>query len=420
MKQIKNHLSQLFCGFIMMSFLIGGSYLASARDNTRFFLQTISGEPAVMDGVRIQGLLNDWYSGSVFRLEQDQAASEIIIYNTMQQHWQSTIEYNAYDSILADRLHTSQGLYEIGMARRGHPAAAYGENTIWIRKRTGKRTYYKRIPVDVTTARDSSHVHMDLYWSAIMPYMHEKNGVLYFIVPTDDSFRGESGLYAVSEFDRRERDEPSVSGYQKLLSIDLEGGAVQVKGLYPVENSLVVITERNQKLCLQAYHLSTASVSEIKVIPPTSADETRVSVRGFAQGDVLTLLIHHYGGLTAYTYKIAKDTELLNTVSIPHPDSGSRIQDMLYHKGNLIVLLETAEFPLAGPADHPVRFPEYYLDILAYNASGNTVYEGRVHSDINDDHLWQRRSDQYADMQDRPYIERRYAQPRLRKAGNDQ
>jgi hypothetical protein len=398
---LKKKLIWLLTGFAVMVFGFTLITLNMLKDNGNLYIKTIQGDKSVLKDVEIRGTLHDSYTGIEFSLRDGKVSQRFNYFNSFMDSrpymviankdvlWSGNNEY--YTSIWSGR----NGQSEI--------AVRVARNTLGKRK-----SPYKIINTGLTS---SNHVPSLGSVENITILIEEIDEKLYLIIPTDESFRGKSGIYEISYWPTGSED----TGYRKLVDIDLEDGKVEVKGMLRVDNKLCIVMIKDNKPLIQYFDLASKELSQPLEIEHEIFHQgvIHLYIAGVHSYDNYFILSVDKGEQSqrAYIIDVSNEPFLVNSIDVKVPRRGEMV-DMIYKNNMLYVAAIGFDFvDIREPITTTIG-PVFNIDLAAYDNNGDLKFLGTIESDINDDVLWQR--NRYKTSGDSYYESRHYGKIKLR------
>ncbi len=370
----------IFCGFfvfVVIVFMTGYIYLNYSINQNISNIEKISGDESLLKDIEISGIIHDQFSAISFKLKDKELQQNLIYYNN----------YLDYTKILrSDRI----------MLPNYYFFYDYPNGLLKLVYNNGNKEKTGIIKAQVNCQKTSTTYRTK--------FMGELNGKIYFIIPTDDSCRGISGIYEVFDFDKLPNNEEEANkeiGYRKISDIDLKDGKVEVNGMFVVGNSLCVIFIENGKLKVQAFNIINEEFSEAIEIPlKYLASFENEHVGGYVNSNYLNLVIDQ-----VYTLEITNEISLVKAFDIGDELYGEEwesarhlysmpllynayrsIGDLVYKNDKLYIVnyIDTSN----NENNNPLDVGEKYLEVLMFNKQDNILFSGKINTSLSDDRIW--------------------------------
>jgi len=381
--------------------------LNSLRDNGNFHITKLQGDESVLEDLEVRGIIYDNYHAVDFNLKNNSL-------NENFKYLRSYNDVNNYDEYLR---YPEHGLWNKDGLKRGDNTyvarfRGYHNNdskvSMIISKHINSRdtAFFKTIETELVSNSDLGSYHFNTR------FMEEKDDKLYFVIPTDNTFRGKGGIYVINNWQSPRAD----AGYSKLADIDLEGGHIQVRGMFVVGNSIVVMLgDEGNKVILKVFDLESGKFTHSLRVP----DSLGIIEDSHTFGSYLLLSSRQdkaipsqgfYSDYDFYIFKVDKEISLINNVLMTMPREAA-IHDAIY-KNDMLYILSVETY-----GNHDVErlwsTPRYDVQLAVYDAQGRAKFRGRLVTGINDDTIWQLSSNINHGNRE-PYESRRYALLELR------
>jgi hypothetical protein len=373
--------------FILVSFLalsaLGISYMVlnSLKEDSNFYIKTVSGDKSVLENLEISGVLQDSYGGVNFKLMNGKVDKEFNYYNDEQDYWRHLT--SGMNNKAKNLMVIKDVDYSINVHKDND-----NESTVNIYRRFRKLSSkaedeYLELKGDFSTSA------VDYYPSGLaqMQFVEEIEGKVYLVIPTNETFTGKSSIYEISKFSKDQYNRDSGT-YRKLADIDLEGGKVQVLGMVAVKNNLCVITRVQDEIALRVFNL----VKET-FLPVSEVVFQDLYIDGiYSYGDYL--IINQAYGESQSKISVINISDTMSLVTkIDRQAIGSeRVNsDMIYKNGRLYTIRERIMYPEENKDlkfNPSLRMPRFSLDLVVYAVDGSIVFNGSLESDAVDDLIW--------------------------------
>ena len=398
--------------FILVSFLtlsalaLSYIFLNSLKGNTNFYIKTLSGDKSVLENLEISGILQDSYGGVNFKLMKGKVDKEFTYYNDRQDFWQHLTK--GKNNKVGNLMVVKDADYRISVNRGNN-----NESTVEIyrlfRKFTSKAEIeYLQLKGDFSTSKDYNYYLNSL---AHMRFVDEIEGKVYLVIPTDETFRGKSGLYEITKFSKDQFNQDR-GDYRKLADIDLEGGKVKVLGMVAVKDNLCVFLRKQSEIVLRVFNLEKETL-----LPASEVVLQDFFLEGIYSHDNYLIINQAYGEAQNRISVInVSDTVSLVTKVDRQVIGSERVNsDMIYKNGKLYTIRERMMYPEENqdlsfnPSIRKLRFS---LDLEVYSKNGNVLFSGSLESDAIDDLIWTHND--FVNVNSNNYPERYYERIKLK------
>jgi|GEM_PF-2974990 len=362
----------------VMGFVLGYISLNSLKFGDDLYIMTKFGDESVLGDIEIKGIVQDYYSGVFFKLNNKKLYQEFVYYNGFNDSFKNRVQYDNY---------ASAGDYMLD--------ETFGDIYRIISLVKNKKSEYIRKEIGTYMVCENGHHMIGNSETQDMKAMEIKNEKLYLVIPTCKNCRGKSGVYEVSAFNKMPQE-----GYRMLADIDLEEGNVRVEGMLFIGDNLCVILTEGNNTNIKLFDLETEKFSKNIEIP--LKENTYGKVRAYINGNYLNILT----GNQVYTLKISDEISLVKQFDISEQieksenefgyesvTKGSYSQTVhreivdLAYKNNKLYVVSKCVF--MGFEVKELAY-ENYLELIVWEDTNKAIYSGRIGANVDRDKLWDR------------------------------
>jgi hypothetical protein len=417
LKALKKKLWLLF--IVLFGIITAFSYvfIYSIGNSMPVEIVTLEGDESIIKDIKIQGLFGDKEAKFLFNIEENYGSAKPIYgwkKNLLEQYenyylW-STFKFLHYDSSFESPIWYSMG-YALRYANNLGGNLNDFVQVSRIYKDYEDAVETKVINISKHPSRGLSSRDNFLYSSIRnmlngITFIEDKT---YFILHSDDSHMGISGIYEIVHFDKAgnlpgrshfyQKVVFSEDGYRKLTNIDLKAGFVQVNGLYSNEENLYVVMAEGGELKIKEFDLKEETFKKEITINGCLDTNTYFKYnlrRANVYDNKLSIVMDVEEGTKIVTIDLQGNMDKISDININYNFYDNynyvgvrregRVFDVLYKNDLIYILDEQKEFRTSIDRGY-LRQEEYYLRLSVYDKSGNLKYSGIINTGVNDDNI---------------------------------